>query len=325
METATNVVGDVLTADLPATQPALLKVVQTVNSVTHKNYQTASGSSVDINISHCKATDYYAKNLPLTGYTVWFGAHNLVDYAAAHLDDFKHVNVLELGSGVGLCGIAVAALIRESGGSSSSITSSSNSPPSMVLTDGERELLPILRQNCIDNGISASCEHLWWGDFEATQALLLRYPEGFAQILGADLIYSPSQQSVASLMGTVTQLLARNFEARFCMAVTRRNFGIEEILEIAAKFGLTWELDEDTIYDIFDNNNAEQTVFWRDSIYVFRRDPAATTPPPTPTTEETTATTAAKAEIATAKAEADMATARETAMAAAQHQQQKQQ
>ena len=151
----------------------------------------------------------------------------------------------------------------------------------LLMTDGEGELLPTLRENCLRNEVTADCLKLWWGAGPDLDALCASFSEGFESIVGADLVYSSKQvaQVVPALFYTVSRLLAKNKDAAFYLAVTRRNFGIAEVLDEATKHGLVWSVDEDTIWDIFDNNTDEQTVFWRDSIYIFRRTNTETETP----------------------------------------------
>lgn len=229
---------------------------------------------IEVSIKSSKPDDYYATNLNLTGLAIWFGAYNMSDYCQSNLDRFvgtvenESRNIIELGSGIGLCGIAVSKLIqtynhdrgRENGGH-------------IVLTDGEEELIPMLNDNCIANGLSVECSQLWWGPGPTLDAINNKYTNGFDVIIGADLLYSKEQVTILPLLfHTVNTLINKNnINACFYLAVTRRNFDIINLLQEASKNGFKWTIDDETIYDIFDNNIDEQTVFWRDSIYIFTR------------------------------------------------------
>jgi hypothetical protein len=239
-------------------------------------------SNVEIVIKSLKANDYYATNLNLTGLAIWFGAYNMSDFAQANLAHFVGKNVLELGAGIGLCGIAISKLIQTHNNEQSKSSMSDSGEisggccrNSIVLTDGEEELIPMLAENCETNGLSSmvTCSQLWWGAGPTLDALCEKYPHGFDSIVGADLLYSKDQVAVLPLLfHTVNTLLHKsNPEAAFYLAVTRRNFDIVDLLKEASKNGLKWTVDEGTIYDIFDNNIDEQTVFWRDAIYIFTR------------------------------------------------------
>jgi predicted nicotinamide N-methyase len=268
---------------------------------------------VDVRIKTARK-DHIATNLPLTGYAVWFGAENMCDFASANVDSFRDKRVLELGSGLGLAGISIAAMLAadppaaaaaEAASAAAASTSStplsnqpevqlgprheSSSPSSLsplsaaaafVLTDGEAELLPALRENCAQNRVdtttNTSCEVLWWGNKTHTAAIKSAHPGGFDVIVGADLVYNETQLALAvpALFATAKELLSHDLDARFFLAVTRRNFGVTNLLEEASKAGFNWRVDEETIYDLFDNLIDEQTLFWRDCVYVFsRREP----------------------------------------------------
>jgi hypothetical protein len=223
---------------------------------------------VDVAIKCLQGENYYATNLPLTGYTVWFGAHNLVDLAASDIKVFDKCRVLELGSGLGFAGISIAKMAQAASGPSEF--------GQYVLTDGEAELIPLLKDNCELNGLSAEetkCLKLWWGDSDDISSCSSFAPDGFDIIIGADLIYSQQQLIVLpSLFSTVDSLLSRRGDSRFYLAVTRRNYDIGELFKAADAVGLTWEVDPNTIYDIFSNNTDEQTDLWRDAVYIFRRN-----------------------------------------------------
>ena len=204
--------------------------------------------------------------MTLTGYGVWFGAHNLTDYVMANLASFSGHAVLEVGAGLGLCGISVATMLQDG------TAPTSGGPLPIVLTDGEVELLPLLRENCAANQVAASVSKLWWGDEGDISAIEVAHPSGFGVVLGADLIYStPQLAALPPLFATVSRLMARGADARFYLAVTRRSFGISDVLAVARAHGFRWSVGEDTIYDIFDNNTDEQTFMWRDAVYIFRR------------------------------------------------------
>ena len=100
--------------------------------------------------------------------------------------------VLELGSGLGRAGM-MAAKIMEAEGNGGTI----------VLTDGEEDVVSMLLQNCIANGLKAdvlagdgadpcscSCQQLLWGDAASLEGLSDRYPSGFDIIIGPPCIYS---------------------------------------------------------------------------------------------------------------------------------------
>jgi hypothetical protein len=190
-----------------------------------------------VTIRH-SAKDYFATNLPLTGYGVWQSGHNLTDYCETHIASFtQDKTILELGSGVGLCGISLAAMLKGSASSSH-----------VVLTDGEHDLLPHLQRNCVDNGVwddrTASIRPLWWGDDTQIEAIQREHPQGFDWILGADLLYSTAQLRVAirPLMTTVVRLLSVHADARFVLAATRRNYDMDTVLDAAEQVGLCYEV-----------------------------------------------------------------------------------
>jgi hypothetical protein len=127
-----------------------------------------------------------------SGYAVWFGAHNLTDWAQAHVELLQGSRrLLELGSGLGLCGISVAALLQATRIAEAAAVSSSGDDrptttarrdddcPVVVLTDGESELLPLLEANCALNHLAPQCAKLWWGDEADIGRLLSQHSGGY--------------------------------------------------------------------------------------------------------------------------------------------------
>lgn len=237
----------------------------------------------------------FEEDQPCTGHAVWFAADNLSNFLQDHYRNFTSLRqnlvapqqqpfrILELGAGPGLSGIWLAKLLegKDKKGDLASI----------LMTDGDEEVVKLLRRNCTRNclteskrgdnnihhdvsNISVDCQRFLWGKLHAEK--LLQSQNGFDIILGADLVYGrrnlPGNDGtiVADLFDTVEMLL-RNNNSLFYLGFTRRDLPIEIVLEAANVRGLVWELQADYNYDIFDTNTDEQTCFWRDAIYSFTR------------------------------------------------------
>lgn len=93
--------------------------------------------------------------------------------------------VLELGSGTGVGGLAAAAAGAQ-----------------VVLTDGVKELLPLLRDNAAANGVDASVQRLRWGEDADIVAVAAHGP--FDLICGSDLLYAP--EAFPELVETLVRL-----------------------------------------------------------------------------------------------------------------------
>ena len=222
------------------------------------------GQEICIKLEAELSKNCYNLDQPSTGHALWFAAENmcgLVDKLLAdHDPDDPKTSLLELGAGPGLAGIYAAKLL-------------SKSLQTVVLTDGDADVVELLKRNIRRNQVaSLSGEVLLWGETSANQSLLERHSllNGFQIILGADLIYGKcSASTIKLLFETVYRLLS--MDGRFYLAFTRRNLPINVVLAEANAQGLVWELMDDFVYDIFDNNVDGTTDFWRDAIYAFQK------------------------------------------------------
>lgn len=110
----------------------------------------------------------------------------------------KKCSLLELGSGLGRAGIMAARIMQSEGNGGS-----------CVLTDGEEEIVDLLKKNCDHNGVfersrrpraedlvedsllvdvGCVCQPLWWGDRASLDTLLTTYPGGFDIIIGIIIV-----------------------------------------------------------------------------------------------------------------------------------------
>ncbi|EOD17753.1 hypothetical protein EMIHUDRAFT_209710 [Emiliania huxleyi CCMP1516] len=136
-----------------------------------------------------------------TGSTLWASAAAL----CAHLASLDPAALpagprVELGTGLGLCGIALAKLDAARG---------VREP--LVCTDGSDDALRACRDNIALNDIRAETERLEWGNVRQAEALLRRLGRRPGLIIGSDLTYSldsipPLVQTVAALGATATLL-----------------------------------------------------------------------------------------------------------------------
>ena len=193
-----------------------------------------------------------------TGLTVWKSSHHLCNYLVEHsrmLENNKRI--LELGSGLGRCGILAHKLVRKA-----------NADCDVYLTDGDTDTLTQLRDNKKHNvdsddiKSSASevfCHQLIWGRETAQNFLSHRASNrAFDIMFGSDLIYV--QSVIVPLFETVETLLSHKADSIFIMAHSNRRKGnevdVDMVLDAADKAGLRYEVAEQ-VDDI--------------SVFVFRR------------------------------------------------------
>jgi predicted nicotinamide N-methyase len=156
-----------------------------------------------------------------TGMALWLGAEALTSWLAEENPDLvKGKKVLEVGAGVGLCGI-VAFHLKAS---------------KVVLTDGDLNVLTNLRYN-VEHNISGknrdecTCHQLIWGqklqEFKETHGQ-------FDVIIGADLFYIT--QSLKHLFSTVDHLLTKQGIFLACNHCANQH-PMESILDIIEELG----------------------------------------------------------------------------------------
>jgi SAM-dependent methyltransferase len=174
----------------------------------------------------------------LQGQVVWPSAVALVEWAAAHVELFHGAAVLELGSGTGACGLALA---QHCG--------------AMVLTDYEPAVLELLRENMVRNashtGGAVEVARLAWGDAEGAESVAGGLPaefwarcpavgaEGFAgfdALIGTDVVYDGAV--VPALLASAHALLRPG--GRFYLANGRVRYAnlADAVSSHAARLGL---------------------------------------------------------------------------------------
>ena len=175
----------------------------------------AKGRNIQINLKGYKLeSDETAQS---TGVTLWQAAPRLATFlmtkmqhqpeslpnAEKDIFSLSGRKVLELGAGLGLCGIVAHHLGARQ----------------VVLTDGDIHALKQLRENVQENNSDTAatannkmeCRQLLWGKSAHLESFQSTYGR-FDIILGADVIYTKT--SIDPLFETVVELLARNDEEK---------------------------------------------------------------------------------------------------------------
>ena len=169
-----------------------------------------------------------------TGLTLWRSSYYLCQYM---VDNYKQlmqpendpssqddkIRILEVGSGLGRCGM-LAHLLSKANGNSTQTT----------LTDGDTDTLKLLRQNACNNieDGNVECKQLLWGQSHAQKLMQQQKEEGngkFDLIIGSDLLYVRSV--IQPLFETVREVLKRT-HGTFLMAHCCRRVGNEVTLDM---------------------------------------------------------------------------------------------
>jgi predicted nicotinamide N-methyase len=137
-------------------------------------------------------------------------------------------HVLELGCGLGLCGLLASQL---------------NPKGVVVLTDGDEltmeKLAVNVEENTVRNGCAVTARTLLWGDH---RELVIEFPDLFDLVLAADVIYE--EAAIVPLLQTVVATLKEGPESLFLLSFARRNVSVEKVLKAAREMGLVCEVDE---------------------------------------------------------------------------------
>jgi len=152
-----------------------------------------------------------------TGVTLWQAAPRLASFLQIHPEVCRGKSVLELGAGLGLCGITAHYLGAQS----------------VMMTDGDTQTLQQMRenvrQNCDDNHIS--CRQLIWGSPHMENFVIQQGK--YDTVFGADVIYT--HDSVQPLLDTVACLLKRPHGQFVLSRFSKWNNVDDEIVIDAAK------------------------------------------------------------------------------------------
>lgn len=194
-------------------------------TLTHEFKSKSSASDVTITLvgrEECNTS---------TGLAVWGGAETLCEYLMKERDSGcptqifqqRQSRVLELGAGLGLCGLFVAHAFE---------------PAKVILSDGDVDVLERLEknieQNPLDNETLVSSEQLVWGQnldaFEKEHGL-------FDVIIASECMYmSPSLQTIWE---TVNHLLDKSGLFLYVHQASSQ-VPKEKVLDMATKCGFEW-------------------------------------------------------------------------------------
>lgn len=190
----------------------------------------------DVFTFHIKCHDGSAKTIRLSGFklgsdetdrstgvTIWQAAPRLADYLQGRPETCTGRSVLELGAGLGLCGIAAYYL-----------------GANVTMTDGDTHSLQKMRdnvrQNCdggngdarVTSGGTIECRQLLWGSPHMEK--FLSHHRQYDTILGADVIYT--EASIEPLFDTVACLLKT--DGQFILSRYSKWNGVEDDVVIKA-------------------------------------------------------------------------------------------
>jgi predicted nicotinamide N-methyase len=161
----------------------------------------------------------YAKALralepDVTGFSAWQAGETLCRYMVENHAKLPHGPRFELGSGLGLCGITLAMLDKDSAARAEA-SSKTSSTAAVFCTDRSRALLEHVKENARLNHVEAlvSTCHLEWGSefgvAELQKRLCTNEPRAAspALVIGSDLCYSID--ALPSLVATISMLDAQ--------------------------------------------------------------------------------------------------------------------
>lgn len=198
--------------------------------------------NVTVKLNGIKAR--YPHLLQSTGMTLWKGSEKLCQFLCDNPNVIRDKNVIELGAGLGLCGIVAHK----------------QGARQVILTDGDTKTLGNMRSNIatnIDTALPGSneeslimCKQLLWG--KNIDSFCDKWaPEKFDVVMGGDIAYA--QDSLPVLFETAVQLLSSKPRSCFILSfVFRGGVTIQSIQECAERNKLCWEKigdgDQEALY-----------------------------------------------------------------------------
>ncbi len=204
-----------------------------------------------------------------TGLTLWRASKLLCNFMCSNPNYIQNKSVLELGSGLGLCGLLAYHLQASS----------------VVMTDGDTDVLAELRKN-VDRNLSTAtgrttttsaattsvqkgkdvpskdllpCKQLLWGEKhikpfqQSIQSSIPNHSGSFDVIIASDVIYV--DYILDDLFSTIVGMLSTTSDSKFYLAYARRAVDIRAVFECATRHGLVWMEPEET-----------------EGVYIFSRD-----------------------------------------------------
>lgn len=171
-----------------------------------------------------------------TGHAVWPAGLLLCDYLVSLRPQWREaaqpLRVVELGCGLGLCGLVAAKLL----------------PPlsSVWLTDGDTGCCARAAANVDANGAAVSpavcrVRPLVWGDAAADARLVADAGGPFDVVLAGDCVYDDGAEGakrVAALVATASRLLSPAPGSAFLIGFQRRTLPLDNLLRAATGVGL---------------------------------------------------------------------------------------
>eukprot|EP00979_Chaetoceros_neogracilis_P003627 scaffold630_cov234-Chaetoceros_neogracile.AAC.1 len=172
----------------------------------------------------------YPHLLQSTGMTLWQGSQRLCKHLCENPDTILDKNVVELGAGLGLCGLVAHK----------------HGARRVVMTDGDSDTLKNMRSNIALNVESEVIEsksvvskQLLWGKNVKAFQLKWAAEGGFDICMGGDIAYA--QESLQILFETALGLLSSKDCARFLLSfVFRGGVTTQSIEECAREHSLIW-------------------------------------------------------------------------------------
>ncbi|EGC35383.1 hypothetical protein DICPUDRAFT_152320 [Dictyostelium purpureum] len=170
---------------------------------------------------------------PSTGLLPWPASRILSQFISKYNDQFKNKNVVELGSGVGLCGLV-----------------SSKYSNFTLFTDGDEKSLPLLQDNVEankdlykDSKNKPNVERLFWGKTDTLEKFKEQYQSKFEFdiVIGSDLIYV--DDSIEPLFYTVDSILSKSQSnsPTFYLSFLDRKNHLPVLKSVSQKYNFTME------------------------------------------------------------------------------------
>ncbi|KAF2070990.1 hypothetical protein CYY_007685 [Polysphondylium violaceum] len=196
---------------------------------------------------------------PSTGLLPWPASTILSQYISKFNDNFKDKNIVELGSGVGICGLVASKY------ASYTVFTDGDPQSNKLLFDNIKDNNHLYKNNSNYSNQQPPIELLSWGKTSSLEDFKEKYNDlQFQVVIGSDLVYV--DENIDPLFYTVDKILSTSStpSPAFYLSFLDRKNHLPTLQSVSEKYNFTMEtIDLDTFLDYKPSTMSRMFVFKR--------------------------------------------------------------